>query len=193
MVVVGNDEHVCGFVALADTLRQDAAGAIRELRQAGIDHIVMLTGDNAATASAIAEEAGIDEYHAELLPADKVRVVEELVQKYGSVGMVGDGVNDAPAMARASIGIAMGAAGSDAAIEASDIALMSDELTRVPWLIRHSRRTVLTIRENIGVSIAIKVVFVMATFGGYASLWAAIAADMGVSLLVILNALRLLK
>ena len=135
----------------------------------------------------------MDEFQAELLPQDKVRLVEELVDKYGTAAMAGDGVNDAPAMACASIGIAMGAAGSDAAIEAADIALMSGDLAKLPWLIRHSRRALNIIRQNIAASIAIKAVFVALTFGGYASLWAAIAADMGVSLLVIFNALRLLR
>jgi len=153
----------------------------------------MLTGDNQGTAEGIAGEVGIDEVHAELLPADKVTAVESLVQKYGQVAMVGDGVNDAPALARATLGIAMGAAGSDAAIETADIALMADDLSKLPWLIKHSRRTLTIIRQNILFSLAIKTLFVVLTFAGFASLWAAIAADMGASLLVIFNGLRLLR
>ncbi len=193
VVAVGNEEHVCGLIALADKIRPEAAGVISELRALGVESVVMLTGDNRETAAAIAEQTGVDQFHAELLPQDKVRLVEELVGRYGKAAMAGDGVNDAPAMARASLGIAMGAAGSDAAIEAADIALMSDDLARLPWLIRHSRRTLRIIQQNIAVSIGVKVVFVVLTFAGYASLWAAIAADMGVSLLVIFNALRLLR
>lgn len=193
VVVIGNDEHVCGLVALADALRPGVARTMQALRETGTERLVMLTGDNTATASEIARRSGVDEFQAELLPADKVKAVERLVEAHGNVGMVGDGVNDAPAMARATVGIAMGVAGSDAAIEAADIALMSDDLTKLPWLIRHSRRTLAIIRENITASIAVKVVFVVLTFAGYASLWAAIAADMGVSLLVIFNALRLLR
>jgi len=117
VVVVGNDRHVCGFIALADRVRPESKRAVADLRAAGIEHIVMLTGDNRGTAAAIAAEAGVDEVHAELLPADKVTKIEELVAKYGSVAMVGDGVNDAPAMAQATVGVAMGAAGTDAAIE----------------------------------------------------------------------------
>ena len=148
----------------------------------------MLTGDNEGTARAIGGGTGVEEIHAELLPTDKVEAVTRLVAQYGQVAMVGDGINDAPAMARASPGIAMG----DAAIEAADIALMSDDLANLPWLIRHSRRTLRIIRQNVTLSIAVKVVFAALTFLGYASLWAAIAADMGVSLLVIFDALRLL-
>jgi len=193
VVVVGNATHVCGFIALADTVRSGARQTLQALRDAGVKHIVMLTGDNQGTADAIARETGVDEVHAELLPVDKVTAVEALVAKYGRVAMVGDGVNDAPALARATLGIAMGAAGSDAAIETADIALMSDDLSKLPWLIRHSRRTLAVIRQNIGFSLSVKVLFVALTFAGYASLWAAIAADMGASLLVIFNGLRLLN
>jgi Cd2+/Zn2+-exporting ATPase len=191
VVVVGNDDHVCGFISLADQVRPVARQAIQELRNVGVQHVVMLTGDNEGTARAIAVESGVDEVHAELLPADKVSAVEALVEKYGNVAMVGDGVNDAPALGRASLGIAMGAVGSDAAIETADIALMSDDLSKLPWLIKHSRRTLRIIHQNITFSLAIKGLFVFLTFAGFASLWAAIAADMGASLLVILNGLRL--
>src|SRR4029077_2574680 len=193
VVVVGNDQHVCGFIALADRVRPEARQAVAELRAAGVEHVVMLTGDNRGTAEAIAREAGVEELYAELLPADKVATVEELVARYGSVAMVGDGVNDAPALARATVGIAMGAAGADAAIETADIALMSDDLSKLPWLIRHSRRTVSVIRQNIAFALATKAAFVILTFVGAASLWAAIAADTGASLLVIANGLRLLN
>ncbi len=193
VVVVGNEKHVCGFITLADTLRPTAADTLLQLRDTGIEHLVMLTGDNQGTADVIAREVGIDEVHAELLPADKVAAVESLVEKYHQVAMIGDGVNDAPALARATLGIAMGAAGSDAAIETADIALMSDDLTKLPWLINHSRRTLNIIRQNILFSLAVKALFVVLTFAGFASLWAAIAADMGASLLVIFNGLRLLR
>jgi Cd2+/Zn2+-exporting ATPase len=192
VVVVGTDDHVCGLIAIADPLRAEARGAIQALRQAGVREIVMLTGDNLETARAIALESGVEDYRAEMLPADKVAAIAELVDRHGQVGMIGDGVNDAPAMARATVSVAMGAAGSDAAIEAADIALMADDLGRLPWLVRHSRRTLRVIRQNIAFSLLIKALFVGLTFFGYATLWAAIAADMGASLLVIGNGLRLL-
>ena len=193
VVVVGEDSHVCGFIALADPVRSTARDTVDRLRRAGVEHVVMLTGDNEPTARAIASQAGISEFRAELLPQDKVTAIEELVAQYGTVAMIGDGINDAPAMARATLGVAMGAAGSDAAIETADIALMADDLSRLPWLVSHSRRAVAIIRQNIAMSIGVKAVFVLLTFAGFASLWAAIAADMGVSLVVIANALRLLR
>jgi Zn2+/Cd2+-exporting ATPase len=153
----------------------------------------MLTGDNRPTAEAIAQRAGVDGVEAELLPEDKVTAIESLVSKYQHVGMIGDGVNDAPALALATIGIAMGSVGSDAAIETADVALMSDDLTRLPWLIRHSRRTLAIIRQNIGFSLAVKLLFVVLTLANLSSLWGAIAADTGASLLVVLNGLRLLR
>ena len=166
---------------------------IEQLHAAGIAHVVMLTGDNRVTAEAIGREVGIDEVHAELLPEDKVKKVDDLVARYGTVAMVGDGVNDAPALARSTLGIAMGAIGSDAAIETADVALMTDEISKLSWLVRHSRRTLRIIRQNIGFSLGVKAVFVILTFAGWASLWAAIAADVGASLLVVTNALRLLR
>ena len=193
VIVVGNARHVCGLIAVADTIRPEARAAIDNLQAAGIQHVVMLTGDNRVTAEAIGREVGISEVRAELLPEDKLRAVEELAARYGTVAMVGDGVNDAPALARASLGIAMGAIGSDAAIETADIALMTDDIAKLPWLVRHSRRTLAVIRENIGFSLAVKAAFVVLTFAGMASLWGAIAADMGASLLVVGNALRLLR
>jgi Cd2+/Zn2+-exporting ATPase len=193
VVVVGENGHVCGLIAVADRIRPHAKAAVSEMRAHGIERIVMLTGDNRGTGEAIGREAGVDEIQAELLPEDKVRAVEHLVERYGQVAMVGDGVNDAPAMARASLGIAMGAAGTDAALETADIALMGDDLQNVSWLIRHARQTLRIIRQNIFTSLGVKAVFVVLTFAGYASLWAAITADMGASLLVIFNGLRLLQ
>lgn len=193
VVVVGNEKHVCGLIAISDRLRPEAREALAGLRRLGLGRQIMLTGDNEGTARAIARELGLDEVRAELLPADKVEAVERLVTDTGQVAMVGDGVNDAPAMGRASLGIAMGSAGSDAAIESADIALMSDDLRKLPWLVCHSRRTLRVIRQNIVFALGVKlVVFGLATLG-LATLWMAIAADMGASLLVIANGLRLLR
>jgi Cd2+/Zn2+-exporting ATPase len=192
VILVGNDRHVCGLVAVADTVRPDAAKIVAQLHAAGIAHVVMLTGDNRVTAEAIARAVGIDDVYAELLPEDKVGRLEEVIMRYGRVAMVGDGVNDAPALARADLGIAMGAIGSDAAIETADIALMTDDISRLPWLVRHSKRTLAIIRQNIVFALGLKAAFVVLTFVGMASLWAAIAADTGASLLVVLNSMRLL-
>ena len=193
IVVVGNDQHVCGLISLADELREETATTLQELRTLGIKHLVMLTGDNRPTAQAIAAKLNIDEVAAELLPEDKVTAIESLVAKYQAVAMIGDGVNDAPALALATVGIAMGSMGSDAAIETADIALMSDDLSRLPWLIRHSRHTLSIIRQNIVFSLSIKVLFLALTLMNLSTLWGAIAADTGASLLVVFNALRLLR
>lgn len=193
VVVVGNERHVCGLLALADTVRHTSKNALTDLKSLGVSHIEMLTGDTQATAQAIGTALGVDEIRAELLPAEKVEAVEELVRRYGSVAMVGDGVNDAPALASATLGVAMGVAGSDTAIETADIALMSNDLMKLPWVIRLSRRTLRIIQQNIWFSLVVKGIFVVLTFIGLATLWAAIAADMGASLLVIFNGLRLLR
>ena len=193
VIVVGKNEHVCGLISLADRIRPHAAQAVAALRRAGIQHVVMLTGDNRGTGESIGRQAGIDEVKAELLPDEKVRAVDELVKRFGTVAMVGDGVNDAPAMGRATVGIAMGAAGTDAALETADIALMGDDLTALAWLIHHSRRTVSIIKQNILLSLAVKAVFVVLALAGHSSLWAAILSDMGASLVVTANGLRLLN
>ncbi len=193
VVVVGDEHRVLGFVRLADAPREGAAAVMRELHDSRVERIVVLTGDNRATAEAVGRTAGADEVRAELLPEDKVEAVEELVRRYGRVAMVGDGINDAPAMARASMGIAMGGSAADVAVEAADVALMSDDLSRIPWLIAHSRRALRTVRQNIAFALIVKTAIVGLTLWGHASLWAAIAADMGASLVVIANGLLLLR
>lgn len=193
LVAVGDDRGVTGLVELRDRIRPGAKQVIDRLRAQGVMRIVMLTGDNPHAAQAVARAVGIHEVRAGLLPADKVSAIGDLVASHDVVAMVGDGVNDAPAMARAHYGIAMAAMGSDAAIETADIALMGDDIGKLPWLIGHSRRTMGIIRQNIGISLATKAGFALATALGMASMWGAIAADVGVSLLVITNALRLLR
>ena len=180
------------YLTVSDTLRSGVPQVLREVKRAGIKHTVMLTGDNAHIAAATGEKAGIDEVRAGLLPEDKVRAVEEMRMRYGQVAMVGDGVNDAPAMAKASLGIAMGAAGTDTALETADIALMGDDLSRLPFAIRLSRSTLNTVRANIVVALALKALFLALAVGGVATLWMAVLADTGASLLVSLNGLRML-
>jgi Cd2+/Zn2+-exporting ATPase len=193
LVFMWCDDHICGLITVADAVRPDVRGVLEELKGLGITKIVMLTGDNRGTAEAMAAATGVDEWHAELLPEDKVAVVSRLREEFGQVGMVGDGVNDAPALAAANIGIAMGVMGTDAAIETADIALMSDDLAKLPWLVRHSRRTLAIIRQNVALALGLKLVFIGLAALGMATLWMAIAADMGASLLVIFNGLRLLR
>jgi Cd2+/Zn2+-exporting ATPase len=193
VVVVGSEAHVCGMIALADGIRPEALGALGGLRRAGVTRLVMLTGDNRVTAERIAASLGIDEVRSELLPEQKLAAVDGLVGLHGTVAMVGDGVNDAPAMARASVGIAMGAAGSDAAIETADVALMADDLAKIPWLVGHARRMLAIVHWNIALALGVKAVFALLALLGFATLWGAIAADMGASLLVVFNGMRLLR
>ena len=192
IVAVGNDDHLCGLLAVTDEVRPEAPAAIADLLAAGVSRVVMLTGDHAPTAAAVAREVGIDEVRSELLPEDKVTAIEELVARDGSVAMVGDGVNDAPALARSSLGVAMGA-GTDAALETADVALLSNDLGKLAWLIRHSRRTLAVIRANVVFALALKALFLALAVAGLTSLWLAIAADTGATLVVIANALRLLR
>ena len=192
-VLVAHNDQPIGIIAVADRPRHNSREAITLLRAQGIQSIVMLTGDSYGTAKAIATELGVDDFRAELLPEDKVAVVEELRRMHGSVAMVGDGINDAPALASADVGIAMGVAGSDAALETADVALMADELLRIPYAFRLSRATVRNIKINLAISVVLKAAFVVAAVSGVATLWMAVLADTGASVLVIANALRLLR
>lgn len=199
VAIVGHRPHdgckgeVLGIIAIGDTVRPNAKAAIAELHSVGIAQIVMLSGDNQRAADFIARQVGIDEARGDLLPDNKVAAVKALREKHGVVAMVGDGVNDAPAMATANIGIAMGAAGTDAAIETADIALMQDDLVKIAETVRLGRRTMGIIRFNITFALGLKAVFLVLTLLGHASLWLAIMADTGATLLVVANALRLLR
>ena len=180
------------FFAVADTLKDSSREAIAQLHALGIKTL-MLTGDNPHTASAIAAQVGIDQARGNLLPADKLQAIEELYAQGHRVGMVGDGINDAPALARAELGFAMAAAGTDTAIETADVALMDDDLRKIPTFVRLSRQTRSILMQNIVLALVIKAVFLAMTFAGVATMWMAVFADMGVSLLVVFNGLRLLR
>jgi len=193
VMLVGEAGGLLGIITVADNIRQSSIEALPGLKRNGIKKILMLTGDNAGTAKAIAAKLAIDEYFAELSPEDKVTAVKECIKKYGKTAMVGDGVNDAPAMAASSLGIAMGTAGTDTALETADIALMSDDLTKLPFALSLSRRTLRVIKENIAFAIIVKAVFIALIAPGWTTLWMAVGADMGASLLVIFNGLRLLR
>jgi Cd2+/Zn2+-exporting ATPase len=192
-VLVARNGRIIGVIGVADQEREVAADAIDFLHRQGLDAVVMLTGDQEAAARVIAARLGIDDVRAGLLPQEKVLAVQELRRRYGPVAMVGDGVNDAPALAAADVGIAMGAIGSDAALETADVALMTDELPKVAYVIRLSRATVRNIRVNIALSLILKAAFLALAVSGLATLWMAVIADTGTSLLVVANAMRLLR
>ena len=181
-----------GWIRLADRPRDEAVAVLDRLAGLGL-RTVMLTGDNAPTAAAAAAELGLSDHRAGLLPAEKARIVAELDAAHGPAGMVGDGVNDAPALAAARVSVAMGGAASAAAMEAADVVLMADDLSALPWLVRHSRRTLGRIRQNIALAVGVKLLVLALAFLGYADLWMAIAADVGTTLVVVANALRLLR
>lgn len=198
-VVIGHRPHdncqgeVIGVLGLSDKIKQNSQKSIANLQKAGIKYIAVLSGDNQATTDAVARKVGIINAFGGLMPNDKVDAVKKMVSDYKYVGMVGDGINDAPALAQATVGIAMGAVGTDAAIETADIALMKDDLSQLSVAIEHGRRTRAIIQFNIAISIITKVIFLGLALTGQTNLWLAIAADTGVSLIVIVNALRLLK
>ncbi|NLG23832.1 MAG: HAD-IC family P-type ATPase, partial [Clostridiales bacterium] len=185
-----------GRITVADRLKPDAARAVDALRGAGVRKVTMLTGDARPIADAVAGQLGLDEVYAELLPADKVEIVEKLLaETSGNVKLVfvGDGINDAPALARADVGIAMGGLGSDAAIEAADVVIMTDEPLRVAAAVSIARRTMAIVRQNIGLALGVKAAVMALGAVGAASMWAAVFADVGVAVLAILNAIRALR
>jgi Cd2+/Zn2+-exporting ATPase len=193
LVLVAMNGRTIGALAVADRARESAREAVELLRGHGVRHVAMLTGDHADTARAIASELGLDEHRASLLPEQKHSAVRELREAHGAVLMVGDGINDAPALAAADVGVAMGAAASDAALETADVALMSDELLKLPYALRLARATLRNIKTNVAISLVLKAVFLVMALAGVATLWMAILADTGASVIVVANALRLLR
>nr|WP_296448180.1 heavy metal translocating P-type ATPase [Rhodoferax sp. UBA5149] len=192
VTMLASSTQVLAIFAVADTIKENSREAIAELHALGVAS-VMLTGDNVATAKAIAKQAGIDDARGNLLPEDKLAAIEELQKRYGYVAMAGDGINDAPALARADIGFAMGGAGTDTAMEAADVVIMNDDLRRIPEAIRLSRKTQAVLWQNIAIALGIKAIFMgLALFNG-ATMWMAVFADMGASLLVVFNGLRVLR
>jgi Cd2+/Zn2+-exporting ATPase len=193
VVACGTIRQVWALVVLTDPVRHEAREAVRAVHQEGIERVVMLTGDNALTARRVGEAVGVDEVRAELLPEDKARTVEQLRTEHGKVAMVGDGINDAQAMASATVGVALATTGLDVVIETADIVLMSGGLGKLPFLLRHARRTVRVIHQNVAIALAMKGAFMLLALIGSATLWMAVAADMGATLLVTFNGLRLLR
>lgn len=193
VVAVAFDKKLAGTFAIADTLRPEAAQAVAELQKAGITRTVMLTGDQAAIAKTIAADAGINEYHADLLPQDKEELASKIRDKYGASAMVGDGINDAPVLAASNVGIAIGTAGNDIALEAADVALMNANLRTIPYLIRHGRKSVRKLHVNLGIALGLKAFMIIGGVLGTVPLWVAVLGDDGATLLVIANALPLLR
>jgi Zn2+/Cd2+-exporting ATPase len=193
VMVFGTESEIFALIAVADEVRETSREVIERLHKLGIEKTIMLTGDNQGTAKAIGENVGVTDIQSELLPQDKLAVIKEMRKKYGKVAMVGDGVNDAPALAASTVGIAMGGAGTDTALETADVALMADDLKKLPFTIELSRKALNIIKQNITFSLGIKLVALLLVIPGWLTLWIAIFADMGATLLVTLNGLRLLR
>jgi Zn2+/Cd2+-exporting ATPase len=193
LVLVGRAGRAIGVIGLRDELRSHGREAVDLLRAEGIEHVALLTGDHAHSARAAGDAGQVDAVEAALLPADKVRAIERLRERHGSVAMVGDGINDAPALAAADVGVAMGTAGTHAAIETADVALMADDLRALSYVMRLGRATLRTVQVNIAIALGLKLAFMTLAIAGVATLWMAVVADMGASLLVVANGLRLLR
>lgn len=193
LVIVGTKDKLIGLIAVADTVRESAVNALKSLKQAGINQYIMLTGDNEGTAKKVAAQTGVTRYFAELLPEDKVKAIRNLQQEGNIVAMVGDGINDTPALATADLGIALGGAGTDTAMETADIVLMADNLEKLPYTAKLSRKALRIIKQNIWFSIVIKLAALILIFPNVLTLWIAVLSDTGAALIVILNSMRLLK
>ncbi len=193
VMVAGTETDIVGILAVADEVRGNSKSVIQQLHSLGIQETIMLTGDNMGTANAIGKQVGVSDIKAELLPQDKLTFIKELRCKYDRVAMIGDGVNDAPALAASTVGIAMGGAGTDTALETADIALMADDLGKLPFTLKLSRKALNIIKQNITFSLGIKLVALLLVIPGWLTLWIAIFADMGATLIVTLNGLRLLR
>ncbi len=193
VMVAGTDEYIQAIIAVADEVRETSRDVIEKLHDIGIDETVMLTGDNAGTAKAIGQYVGVIDVQSELLPQDKLDVIKKLKNKFNHVGMVGDGVNDAPALAASNVGIAMGGAGTDTALETADVALMADDLNKLPFTIKLSRKTLNIIKANITFALGIKLLALLLVIPGWLTLWIAILSDIGATLLVSLNGMRLMR
>ena len=196
VIHVAVDGRYAGHLVIADQPKETSAQAVAELKAAGVRQTVMLTGDALGAAQAVAEQLGLDQFYAQLLPADKVERVEALLEEKRpreKLVFVGDGINDAPVLSRADIGVAMGALGSDAAIEAADIVLMDDDLLKLPVAVRIARKTLSIVRQNVVFALGVKLLVLILSAVGLANMWAAVFADVGVSVLAILNASRMLK
>lgn len=193
VMILGTEKEILALIAVADEIRESSKEVIRKLHQVGIEKTVMLTGDNQRTAEAIGKQVGVSDIKADLLPEDKLNFIKELRDKHQSVAMVGDGVNDAPALAASTVGVAMGGAGTDTALETADIVLMSDDLSKLPYTIKLSRKALAIIKQNITFSLGIKALSLLLIVPGWLTLWLAIFADMGATLIVTLNSMRLLK
>ncbi len=193
VVIIGKQSEIIGIITVSDTIRETTASALNALKQSGVSQTVMLTGDNEGTAKMIASEANVNRYFSDLLPEDKVSAIQKLQNEGYKVAMVGDGINDAPALATADLGIAMGGAGTDTAMETADIVLMADNLDKLPHTMKLSRKSLTIIKQNIWFSIIIKVIALILIFTGSLTLWMAVLSDTGAALIVILNAIRLLK
>jgi Zn2+/Cd2+-exporting ATPase len=193
VMVIGTSKEIIALIGVADEVRESSRAVIEKLHALGIKKTIMLTGDNKGTAKAIGEQVGVSEVQSELLPQHKLDFIKKLRHEYGKVAMVGDGINDAPALASATVGIAMGGAGTDTALETADIALMGDDLRNLPFTIKLSRKALQIIKQNITFSIVIKLIALLLVIPGWLTLWIAIFADMGATLIVTLNSLRLLK
>lgn len=189
----GTDEQILGVIAVADEVRDSSAAVISELHKLSIEHTIMLTGDNTKTAESIGKQLGVAEIKGDLMPQEKLDSIKALRTTYNKVAMVGDGINDAPALAASTVGIAMGGAGTDTALETADVALMGDDLQKLPFIVRLSRQTLKVIKQNITFSLGIKLLALLLVIPGWLTLWIAIVADMGATLLVTLNGLRLMK